>query len=267
MSYYGILNIIKSELENTELVNTVTQGDIFRVDLAKQTIFPLAHIIVNNATFENNVIRYNISIIAMDVVDISKDETTDIFVGNDNEQDVLNTQITMLNRVYEKLTRGDYFLNLGIIDGNPTCEPFIERFENNLAGWTMTFDYLIGNEMTVCDNVVEPTVAVYSQVLDFETYPLYNSINYRCDGTIVHSCYSGGGQPNLIDLVVLFNTPQPNPLPVGCNDPNYCLCWNNYGTYYDNGDGRIRCQMPLSIYNNLTSGYSPGILMLDVIYD
>lgn len=151
MSYYGILNIIKSELEATDLVNTVTQGDIFRIDLAKQTIFPLAHIIVNSATFESNVIRYNISIIAMDVVDISKDETTDIFIGNDNEQDVLNTQITMLNRVYEKLTRGDYFLNLGIIDGNPTCEPFIERFENNLAGWAMTFDYLIGNEMTVCD--------------------------------------------------------------------------------------------------------------------
>jgi hypothetical protein len=151
MSYYAILNTIKTELEATNLVNTVTEGDIFRVDLSKQTIFPLSHIMVNTATFENNVIRYNISIIAMDIVDVSKDETTDIFVGNDNEQDVLNTQVVMLNRVYDKLIRGDYFLNAGIIDGNPTLEPFIERFENNLAGWTMTFDYLIGNEMTVCD--------------------------------------------------------------------------------------------------------------------
>ena len=151
MSYYDILNTIKTELQNTNLVTTVSQGDIFRVDLSKQTLFPLSHVMVNNATFEGNVIRYNISIIAMDVVDISKDETTDIFIGNDNEQDVLNTQITILNRVYEKLTRGDFFSNLGIIDGNPTCEPFIERFENNLAGWTMTFDYLVGNEMTVCN--------------------------------------------------------------------------------------------------------------------
>ena len=151
MSYYAILNIIKSELQATNLVTTITEGDIFQVDLSKQTLFPLSHIMVNSATFESNVIRYNISIIAMDIVDISKDETTDIFIGNDNEQDVLNTQITILNRVYEKLTRGDFFTNLGIIDGNPTCEPFIERFENNLAGWTMTFDYLIGNEMTVCD--------------------------------------------------------------------------------------------------------------------
>lgn len=152
MSYYAILNTLKTELEATNLVNTVTEGDIFRIDLSKQTIFPLAHIMINNATFESNVIRYNVSIIAMDIVDISKDETTDIFIGNDNEQDVLNTQVIMLNRVYDKLIRGDYFLNSGIIDGNPTLEPFIERFENNLAGWTMTFDYLIGNEMTVCND-------------------------------------------------------------------------------------------------------------------
>ena len=151
MSYYAILNTIKTELEATNLVNTVTEGDIFRIDLSKQTIFPLAHIMINNATFESNVIRYNVSIIAMDIVDISKDETTDIFTGNDNEQDVLNTQVIMLNRVYDKLIRGDYFLNSGIIDGNPTLEPFIERFENNLAGWTMTFDYLVSNEMTICD--------------------------------------------------------------------------------------------------------------------
>lgn len=152
MSYYGILNILKTELEATNLVNTVTEGDIFRIDLAKQTIFPLSHIMINNATFENNVIRYNVSIIAMDIVDISKDETTDIFIGNDNEQDVLNTQVVMLNRLYDKLLRGDYFTNLGIIDGNPSLEPFIERFENNLAGWTMTFDYLIPNEMTICND-------------------------------------------------------------------------------------------------------------------
>lgn len=151
MSYYQILNTIKAEIEATNLVSTVTEGDIFRVDLSKQTIFPLAHIMINSASFEANVIRYNVSIIAMDVVDISKDETTDLFIGNDNEQDVLNTQIVMLNRVYDKLIRGDYFLNLGIIDGNPSCEPFIERFENNLAGWTMTFDYLVSNEMTICD--------------------------------------------------------------------------------------------------------------------
>jgi hypothetical protein len=31
-----------------------------------------------------------------------------------------------------------------------TLEPFAERFENNLAGWAMTFDLVVPNEMTIC---------------------------------------------------------------------------------------------------------------------
>jgi hypothetical protein len=131
-------------------VNTVTQGDIFRVDLNKQTIFPLVHIIVNNVQFVNNVQQCNISVLAMDIVDISKDETEDIFTGNDNELDVLNTHLAVLNRMYEFLRRGDLYDDKFQVTGNPTCEPFIDRFENKLAGWTMTFDVLIPNDMTIC---------------------------------------------------------------------------------------------------------------------
>ena len=73
-NYYNILDTLRTHLENDAIVNTVTTGDIFQVDLAKQTIFPLSHIMVNSATFEGNVIRFNISLLAMDIVDISKDE-------------------------------------------------------------------------------------------------------------------------------------------------------------------------------------------------
>jgi len=131
-------------------VNTETKGDIFRVDLNKQTIFPLVHIIVNNVQFVNNVQQCNISVLAMDIVDISKDETEDIFTGNDNELDVLNTHLAVLNRMYEFLRRGDLYDDKFQVTGNPTCEPFIDRFENKLAGWTMTFDVLIPNDMTIC---------------------------------------------------------------------------------------------------------------------
>ena len=30
------------------------------------------------------------------------------------------------------------------------CEPFVDRFENKLAGWTGTFDVVIQNDMTIC---------------------------------------------------------------------------------------------------------------------
>jgi len=149
-NYYTILDTLKSNLENDQLINTITQGDIFSVDLSKQTIFPLAHIIVNSATFENNVIRFNVSVIAMDIVNISKDEDVNIFDGNNNEIYVLNTMISVLNRLYENLRRGDLYTDAFQVGNNPNCEPFAERFENYLAGWTMTFDILVSNDMTVC---------------------------------------------------------------------------------------------------------------------
>jgi hypothetical protein len=149
--YYEILTKLQTELNNDPLINTVSEGDIFSIDLSKQTIFPLCHIMVNNATFVNNVIQYNISIMAMDIVDISKEETTDKFRGNDNEQDVLNTQISILNRLYEKLRRGNLYDDNYQVEGSPNCEPFIDRFENKLAGWTMTVNINTPNTMTVCD--------------------------------------------------------------------------------------------------------------------
>jgi len=148
--YYNLLTKIKEHFDGDALVNTVTQGDIFEVDLNKQTIFPLVHIIVNSVQFVNNVQQANVSIMAMDIVDISKDETTSLFEGNDNELDVLNTQLAILNRVYEMLRRGDLYDDSFQVTGNPNCEPFIDRFENKLAGWTMTFDVLFPNDMTIC---------------------------------------------------------------------------------------------------------------------
>lgn len=148
--YYTVLDKLKTELDSSPFVNTVTEGSIFDVDLNKQTIFPLSHIMVNNASLEENVIRFNISLMAMDIVDINKDESTDVFKGNDNTQDVHNTQLAVLQRVYEVMRRGTLYSDNFQIDGNPNCEPFAERFENYLAGWTMTFDVLVPNEMSIC---------------------------------------------------------------------------------------------------------------------
>jgi hypothetical protein len=150
MDYFNLIDKLKTHFDNDVLVNTVTQGNLFDVDLNKQDIFPMVHLIVNTASLESNVVRYNISILAMDIVDISKDETISKFDGNDNELYVLNTQLQVLTRCYELLLRGDLWTDAFQIDGNPTCEPFVDRFENKLGGWTMTCDILIPNRMTIC---------------------------------------------------------------------------------------------------------------------
>ena len=150
MNYFDIIDKLKTHFDNDVLVNTVTQGSLFDIDINKQDIYPLVHIIVNTASLEGNVVRYNISILAMDIVDITKDEDVNKFDGNDNELYVLNTQLQVLTRCYELLLRGDLWTDKFQIDGNPTCEPFVDRFENKLAGWTMTTDILIPNGMTIC---------------------------------------------------------------------------------------------------------------------
>lgn len=148
--YYTILDKLKTHFDADPIVNTVTQGDIFQVDLNKQTIFPLTHIMVNSSTLTPNTQTFNVSILAMDIVDISKTEVTDLFQENNNELDVLNTQYAVLNRAYQKMLHGNLWDDLFVIEDNPSLEPFTERFENYLAGWTMTFDIVVPNEMTIC---------------------------------------------------------------------------------------------------------------------
>ena len=148
--FYNLTDKLKDTLLAEPFVNTVTFGSLDDIDLNKQTIFPLSHITVNNTTVGTNILTFNVSILSMDIVDISKAETTDIFVGNDNEQDVLNTQLGLLTRVINTLQRGDLYTELYQVEGDVSCEPFVDRFENEMAGWALTFDVIINNDITIC---------------------------------------------------------------------------------------------------------------------
>ena len=148
--FYNVTETIKNQLLSDVNVNTVTMGDITKVDLSKQTLFPLSHMIVNSVTNEDSILRYNISILSMDIVDISKDEVVDLFIGNNNEQDVLNTQLVVLNKLVQVLRGGDLHTSMYQLDGSPSFEPFMDRFENEVAGWTLSLDVIVPNDITVC---------------------------------------------------------------------------------------------------------------------
>jgi hypothetical protein len=148
--FYRVLDQIKTALQADPNCNTVTYGDITQVDLDKQTIFPLSHIIVNGATSGENTITFNLSILAMDIVDIRKEVKTSTFMGNDNEQDILNTQLSVLNKVIQNLRIGNLYQDKYQVLGDVTLEPFRDRFENQIAGWTATLDVIIGNDVNVC---------------------------------------------------------------------------------------------------------------------
>ena len=148
--FYQVTQVIKDQLLSDVNVNTVTTGDITRIDLSKQTMFPLSHIIINNVGNEDNILRFSLSVLAMDVVNISKEEVVDIFIGNNNEQDILNTQLAVLNKLVQVLRGGTLHQDLYQLDGTPNFEPFYDRFENEMAGWALTFDVIIPNDINIC---------------------------------------------------------------------------------------------------------------------
>ena len=148
--FYLLTETIEAQLLADVNVNTVTTGDIYDIDLSKQSIFPLSHIIINNVSAEEQVLRFNISVLSMDVVDESKEKTTDIFRGNNNEQDVLNTQLAVLNKLVMVLRKGDLYSDKFQLEGDATLEPFYERFDNRLAGFAATMNVLIHNDISIC---------------------------------------------------------------------------------------------------------------------
>lgn len=176
MSYYKLLDTLKAQLNATNLINTVTDGQISDVDLNKQTLFPLAHIIVNSATIEGKLQRFNVSILAMDILDGK--EKYDI------EPSIMNAMLQALNRVYEVMTRGDLNPDYIMIDGAPTLEPFTDRFENKLAGWAMTFDVVMMSEMTVCDTGFTSGCPNVTVTDGDETIQVLAGGTYTCEGGV-----------------------------------------------------------------------------------
>jgi len=148
--FYQVTQVIKDQLLADVNVNNVTTGDITRIDLSAQTMFPLSHIIVSNVGNEDNILRFSLSVLAMDVVNVSKEEVIDIFIGNNNEQDILNTQLAVLNKLVQVLRGGTLHQDLYQLDGSPSFEPFYDRFENEMAGWALSFDVIVPNDISIC---------------------------------------------------------------------------------------------------------------------
>lgn len=172
MSYFKIIDTLRAQLLATNLINTVTDGQISDIDLAKQTLFPLAHVIINSATIEGKIQRFNVTVLAMDILDGKE--------IHDVEPSIMNTMLQVLNRVYEIMTRGDLNPDYIMVDGTPNCEPFTDRFENKLAGWAMTFDVIMMSEMTVCDTGFVSGCPNVTVTDGNETIQILAGGNYTC---------------------------------------------------------------------------------------
>jgi hypothetical protein len=148
--YYDLVDKLNTYLEGSPSVNTVTFGDIFKVDLSKQTIFPLAHVNVQDVTFSDHIMTFSIQVICMDIVNENKDDklaaSSSPYRGLDNKHDVFNTQLTVINGLQSSLRRGDLFEDRYQLVSDASANQFEDRFENLLAGWSMNLTIEVPND-------------------------------------------------------------------------------------------------------------------------
>lgn len=148
---FKLTDKVKELLDDNKLINQVTFGDLFEVDLLKKNIFPLAHVGMTSAQLGSNVAYVEMSVLFLDVVDESKNEQTNQFLGHDNEQFILNSMFAAATKLVNELMRGDsYSQGFQIEEDTVSVEFFSERFEDKLAGVGVDFTVAIQNTLDLC---------------------------------------------------------------------------------------------------------------------
>jgi hypothetical protein len=146
---YRLIDFIVNELNSNPFCNTVTQGTLTEVDLSKMTIFPMANIVMDSVTHNDNTLTFQITITNVDIVEISKELPVDKIYGNDNLIYIWTNQLYVINRLISRLKGSDYFEELELI-GDPQSDFINKEFENMLAGFQTTLTISLNNNIDKC---------------------------------------------------------------------------------------------------------------------
>jgi hypothetical protein len=146
-AYTQLLNYLLLILSADIDINTVTEGEqLDRIDIANKNIYPLAHIDADDGTFTENNFQFNVSLQVIDQVDFNKIISTDKFTTNDNRQDIYNTSLQSLRRVYNELARNAVIS----VSGNSTFNKVGEQ-KNGLIGYQLDMLIEVPNDiMSIC---------------------------------------------------------------------------------------------------------------------
>lgn len=147
---YRVLEILKNELNSSPFCNSVTVGTLTEIDLAKMTIFPMAHLTLDNVTHNDNSLSFQITMFNLDIVDVSKEPSTDQVYGNDNLIYIWTNQLFVLNRLISRLKSNFTNYEGWELDGNPQSEFIDKQFENMLAGYQTTINLTVPNDISKC---------------------------------------------------------------------------------------------------------------------
>ena len=133
--------------------NTITLDDEQDIDLKRQSIYPLAHIVPTTSSFNEKTNTFSFLLIVLDVTDFSKKNRNDqnlAFYGIDNRQDILHELFEKLRCVCEEFARGDSYSDKMQLTFPTSAEPIIEDLENVLTGWSILVNIEVPKNPSIC---------------------------------------------------------------------------------------------------------------------
>ena len=146
ITYNQIVKKFEDIITANKFIKTFVAGDIYEIDLT-ETTYMYAHLSIESATFNNSELTYNFRLYVMDIV--NKDE------GNEN--DGLSDTLQVINDVISEFKNGSTTFGLETmqdyeIQDTISCEPFTERFDNEVSGWEANLEVTVINHYNACNN-------------------------------------------------------------------------------------------------------------------
>jgi hypothetical protein len=152
--YYNVLNYFKTIMNNHPTIEVVTQGDLSDIDTKEYPAYPMGNINITDSVFTANTTEFTVQLIVADKVKEKNNESSGsankqaiAFYGTDDVVDIHANTLAVLNDLTAYTQRGVAGFE---INGEITCQPFYDRFNNGLAGWSATFTLTTHNDKNRC---------------------------------------------------------------------------------------------------------------------
>ena len=165
-SYNNVIDTLARLGQYHKQISTVSVGDIYDINLEKMELFPLLHINPVNVSTGDSQLVYNFQIFICDLVS-EKDNwqtyqaqgLTKLLDTKNNEQEVFNQTLEIATDFIGMLRHSSRQSLEGVDDINYpiyftqdqfTIEPFQERFDNLLCGYTFQIGIKVMNDFDTC---------------------------------------------------------------------------------------------------------------------
>jgi hypothetical protein len=155
-NYYSFLRFFNNVLLSHPNVTTFTVNEVEDIDLKKQTLFPLAHLVTETMLLNEGKMTYTFTLMVADRVAATNRESSGsdnrlikTYRGVDNTVDVINTAQMTVADVFAYIKRNTQAMDF-TINNDILITPFVEKGPNIIAGVEAQFIVDVPFDVNAC---------------------------------------------------------------------------------------------------------------------